>query len=615
MSTHVREAAAVLRGLHATCAHPERLPSTNVLRHAALHVRSELPDLLATRDVGRLKSFGLVDAHISALLKAFPSKDDIARLDAGIRLLRHGVASRLVMPAWTAWGPAAPDKVREDPYGACWDLKAELTDAEAIADRLGLSKERRVVGHVTWEIRRRKRDGHTAHPIREPVHAPSLRIVDGFVGLVEDVDAEAWLAERVRERVRERFLDLPEANESLSPDQNEAIKTLVSAAISVVTGGPGTGKSTLVRALSAQFKCLLTAPTGRAARNMGGSTVHSASGGRLLRRPIQETSVEDVPEDTELVMVDEASMLTVELMIGVMNLCPPKAHVVLVGDADQLPPVGTGNVFKDLLGKVPTATLTHNFRSCTDVQRFAAGLLRGEVVEVPAVTLVRASTESERMVGTLRLACDNDVEVLVPWNSTRHLLNRALQSTKREVPVTIRDHRDWGFPTATGSMTTDAQGMTTVTARGKSVRFAVNDALTVTRPLQNMMEGDAVMCLKNQNKKRVQPGHVSACNGDVGVLVRAGPKMIVRFEDGISEFPSEEWLTLAYAGTVHKHQGSECDAVVLPVARDGWDRHMLYTAVTRARSRVWIVGTREDLHAAVARVRSDRCSFLGKFLG
>jgi len=147
----------------------------------------------------------------------------------------------------------------------------------------------------------------------------------------------------------------------------------------------------------------------------------------------------------------------------------------------------------------------------------------------------------------------------------------------------------------------------------KSLCMPVDQALTITAPRQAMLVGDAVMVLKNQNKKRVREGEVSACNGDVGVLCRPAPKPAVTFGDGSrADFPSEDWLSLAYAATVHKFQGSECDAVVIPIAQcaSSWDRTLLYTALTRARSRVVILGTAEELRSAVARTRPRRHSAL-----
>jgi exodeoxyribonuclease V alpha subunit len=448
----------------------------------------------------------------------------------------------------------------------------------------------------------------------------------------EVAGAEQRIADEAKRRASSRRSEVTAAmdrlGDHLTAEQVDAARIILGADLAILTGGPGTGKSTLVRAVVGalgQDRCLLTAPTGRAARGIGGSTVHSASGGRLLRRPLQETSAADVPPDVELVVVDEASMLTTELMIGVFSLAPARCRVLLVGDPDQLPPVGAGNVFQDLLasGLVPTARLTYNHRSATAVQRMAQDVLEGRV---PAgIRLLRAAFAGEGMRHVVRVVGSAPAasQVLTPQNATRELLNRALQSAIRDVPVRMRDGAWWGVADRGTLRTASQTAQATIRfetghgpGRRSSLDMTVDDALSVCDAVDPLLPGDAVMVLKNQNKKRLYPGQISACNGDVGELVSAGPKPVVRFEDGTSEFPSREgWLTLAYAATVHKFQGSECDHVVLPVyAESTWDRHMLYTAITRAREGVTFVGTEDGLRRIVDRVRPPRHSCLAKML-
>jgi hypothetical protein len=211
-----------------------------------------------------------------------------------------------------------------------------------------------------------------------------------------------------------------------------------------------------------------------------------------------------------------------------------------------------------------------------------------------------------------------DRVVLVPHNAHRGLLNRALQSLKRDVPVRANKAGTmWGLPGGVGVMRTDAAGKSTLAFGTASYVMDVDQAITVTTCDSPVLPEDAVMVLKNQNKKRARPGEASACNGDVGTLVRAHPKALVRLDGGVTEFPCVDgWLTLAYAATVHKFQGSECEEVVLPVCEPGmWDRQLLYTAVTRAKARVLFVGRPADLRSIVARQRPERRSVMGKLLG
>lgn len=653
----------MVRAMQAACAQPRLLPSQQVMRLAAWELRLELPAVLRARDTKRLAAVGLTRDYAAVLLRAFPDAKAVDRLAAAAELLDARVPPRLVSRALDEWGLDAPARVRRDPYGAMFDLKATLDDALAVAQPP--TPAARVTGETRWWLHVARRDGHTMLPTTtlllklrtcgvaedEARRALADAVARGELALVGPPDAheavtdpetyatECRVAADIVKRAASAFMapvDL--AHTDLTPQQLDAAAVVASAALSVLTGGPGTGKSTVVRALVGavgEDRCLLTAPTGRAARNVGGNTVHSASGGRLLkRRPLQETTRADVPEDLALMVVDEASMLSTELMQGVLALAPPRCHVVLVGDADQLPPVACGNVLHDLVasGAVPVARLTYNHRCCGDVQALAAGLLAGAPVvpdDSAAVRLVPADTSGAAMRGVVREVAaakargDPLPAVLTPHNATRALLNRAIQSAVMPqvgvvaAPACV----SWGLPAGDpGSIRTDADAQTTFRVAGKTLRLAVDDMLSLTRCPGNrdetLLAGDAVMALRNQNKKRLGGGEVSACNGDIGVFVRGGlasSRAVVAFGDATAEFPKiEGWLTLAYAATVHKFQGSECDVVVLPVAGGGatWDRTLLYTAITRARAGVVLVGARRDLDAIAARRRPTRHSVL-----
>ena len=659
----VKEAACTLRAIHAACTSPRHLPDIHVLRLAALQLKSDLPAVLKNKDRARLAAAGLIPAYCTALLRAFPEPGDADRLQTALELLLKGLPPKCVKPALEAWDTEAAARVLRDPCGAMQALKATLDEAEALATRLHggpLPLTTRVVQHALWLLRAARRDGHTMLPLADVVARVTARAREataavvaalragvargdlaaaGSHGLVEPEVCrdEAFVAAKVNERAVARpALDVvpPAAGangETLTQDQVAAVATLLSAGLSILTGGPGTGKTTVIRALVGALgadRCMLTAPTGRAARNVAGSTIHSASGGLLARRPIQETSKTDVPSDLKMLVVDEASMLTTELMIAVLGLAPPGCVVVLVGDEDQLPPVGAGNVLKDLLacGAVPPARLTYNHRSATHVQRLAHDILCGRVPDLGADELVPAAGPDAAVRAVVGVcAADPGAQVLTPHNAQRAILSRALQSLKRPVPVRCTTPLTWGLDREDGVLTTDATGASTLVfgAGGgpgggtKTLDLPVDGALAITAPRCPVMVGDAVMVLKNQNKKRLPQGRVSACNGDVGTLVQLVPTVQVDFGGGATaEFKGVDgWLTLAYAATVHKFQGSECDAVVLPLAPHSmWDRHLLYTAVTRARTSVTFVGTPADVRHIVGRVRPERHSALRALL-
>ncbi|MEU6929259.1 ATP-dependent RecD-like DNA helicase [Streptomyces sp. NPDC046385] len=425
-----------------------------------------------------------------------------------------------------------------------------------------------------------------AGQLRRLLGAPEDRL-PGFRDVAWD-KALAWLADRT--------------GASLAPEQEEAVRLALTRKVAVLTGGPGCGKSFTVRSIvelarAKRAKVVLAAPTGRAAKRLAeltgaeASTVH-----RLLElKPGGDAAYDrDRPLDADLVVVDEASMLDLLLANKLVKAVAPGAHLLLVGDVDQLPSVGAGEVLGDLLAPgspVPAVRLTRIFRQAqqsgvvTNAHRINEGL--------PPVTtglpdfFLFAEEETE---DAARVAVDV---------AARRLPAKFGLDPRRDVQVLAPMHRG---PAGAGSL----NGL-------------LQQAITPARP--DLAEkrfggrvfrvGDKVTQIRNNYEK----GANGVFNGTVGVVTSLDAveqRLVVRTDEDEEvpyDFDELDELAHAYAVTIHRSQGSEYPAVVIPVTMSAWtmlQRNLLYTAVTRARKLVVLVGSRRAIAQAVRTVSAGR---------
>ncbi|WP_455360125.1 SF1B family DNA helicase RecD2 [Streptomyces sp. SYSU K21746] len=400
--------------------------------------------------------------------------------------------------------------------------------------------------------------------------------------------ALAWLADRT--------------GAELAPEQEAAVKLALSRKVAVLTGGPGCGKSFTVRSIvelarAKKAKVVLAAPTGRAAKRLAeltgaeASTVH-----RLLElRPGGDAAYDrDRPLDADLVVVDEASMLDLLLANKLVKAVAPGAHLLMVGDVDQLPSVGAGEVLRDLLadgGPVPAVRLTRIFRQAqqsgvvTNAHRINSG--------VPPLTdglpdFFLFAEEDTEEAGRLTV----DV-------AARRIPAKFGLNPRRDVQVLAPMHRG---PAGAGTL----NGL-------------LQQAITPARP--DLPEkrfggrvfrvGDKVTQIRNNYEK----GRNGVFNGTVGVVtsLNLDDQRLTVLTDEDEEVPYDfdelDELAHAYAVTIHRSQGSEYPAVVIPVTTGAWmmlQRNLLYTAVTRAKKLVVLVGSRKALGQAVRTVSAGR---------
>jgi exodeoxyribonuclease V alpha subunit len=379
----------------------------------------------------------------------------------------------------------------------------------------------------------------------------------------------------------------------LAPSQRQALHQVCEHRLLVITGGPGVGKTTILRAVlqilaAKKVRFLLCAPTGRAAKRMSEATGFEA---RTIHRLLEFqpgggfARGEGNPLETDLVVVDESSMLDIGLASRLMGACPRGGSLILVGDVDQLPSVGPGRVFGDLIesGIVAVVRLTEVFRqaSASRIISAAHAINQGSMPSLPepgeasdfyfverdepaAVAATLANLVKNRIPG--RLGCDPilDVQVLSPMHRGAlgvRELNLALQN----------------------ALNPRSEGNDFIEKFGCEFRV-----------------GDKVMQTENNYDKEV-------FNGDIGVVARVDSIerfVVVRYgaREVNYDFGELDEVELAYAITIHKSQGSEFPAVVIPVTTQHFmmlRRNLIYTAVTRGRRFVVLVGQRKALALAI----------------
>lgn len=533
-----------------------------------------------------------------------------------------GIGPALATKLRQRYGGETARVVREDPYLAAEQVAGiGFRTADAMAQQLGFAQDdpRRAAGALLHLLGRAADAGHTFLPLLEltrmtsELAVPDDRIAPALAdlqarGLVRvDGDcvyapplyaAEVQVATRLKalarrpivisaERVR-RALEAAAQDTQLAAAQREAVAATFERNLLVVTGGPGTGKTTTVRAIvraqeSAERRMLLCAPTGRAAKRLSTAsgrdalTIH-----RLLEWNPGANSFarnRESPLETDVVLVDEASMLDVQLTQHLLDALPPSAALILVGDKDQLPPIGPGPVLRELLdsGACHVVRLTEVFRQAeaSTIVRAAHEILHGQrptpsrsgtrgpgdlfVVraEQPELVTTRLRELLERMREVYGLDPVRDVQVLTPMRRGplgTSALNAFLQATFNPGPA--------------------AQGGTQFRA------------------------GDKVMQLRNDYEREIW-------NGDVGEVQRVDAGVVFVDMQGrkVSYEPEAQGaLTLAYACTVHKVQGSEFPAAIIVLHRAHHmllSRALIYTALTRAKQLAVILGDDAGLTRAV----------------
>ena len=424
-----------------------------------------------------------------------------------------------------------------------------------------------------------------------PLHKAETRIGHTLAALAHE--KPKWKSVDVEEAIDRAEVS---ADIALDPQQREAIRTVFRSKVAVITGGPGVGKTTLVNAILTIFaeqetKVLLAAPTGRAAKRLAESTNSLAQTlHRLLEMSAEAGGFqrnEDHRLECDLVIVDEASMVDVPLLDALLRAMPERAGLILVGDADQLPSIGPGQVLHDILvsERIPAVRLTQIHRQAegSDIIVNAHRINRGDMPQF------RDASEKPDMfqfpVKTPEDAVKRIVELV-----TERIPNRFPHLKPRDLQV----------------LAPMRNGTAGVHKLNEALQRALNPPerhqARVERPNNVvLLRGDKVMQMENNYDKNV-------FNGDVGVIAKIDLETDMLTVDFGGEsivdygFDEADQLTLAYATTIHKSQGSEYPAVIvtlLPQHQIMLRRNLLYTAVTRGRKLVVLVGDTRSIETAV----------------
>jgi exodeoxyribonuclease V alpha subunit len=554
----------------------------------------------------------------------------------------HGVSTSRAVRIFKAYGEQAIEKVRSNPYTLAKDIYGiGFATADQIAQKVGIPKDsiNRAKAGIDHALLDATSDGHCALPSAKlklaavkllevpeaTVEQALSQMLTGGSLLLEEIEgeplvflphlrkAEEGIAARIKRLVEGQPLYPPiefekavawcqkRTGKTLAPSQREALKTVLAHPVVVITGGPGVGKTTLVNSIlmilrAKNVKCLLCAPTGRAAKRlvettgMDAKTIHrlleiDPATGRFSRNEVH-------PLSCGLLVVDETSMVDVPLMHSLLRAVPNHSGLILVGDVDQLPSVGPGTALHDLIesGVVPTVRLTEVFRQAANSQIItnAHSVRRGQMPDVRgagrdsdyhfverdepeqiAATLIRLV--KERIPQRFGFDPIRDVQVLCPMNrgslGVRELntaLQQALNPVRASEPVVER----FGW------------------------RFQMRDKVIQT---ENDYDKDVF-------------------NGDIGTIERIDPvehEVTVRFDERSVKYDFGELdeISLAYAVTVHKAQGSEFPAVVIPIATQHYmllQRNLIYTGITRGKKLVVLIGQKKALAIAVRNDRPQR---------
>ncbi len=584
---------------------------------------------------------GIGEKRIGMIKEAWEEQKEIR--EVMLFLQSHGVSSGYATKIFKQYGDRSIEVVRENPYRLATDIFGiGFVTADRIAEKLGFARDSkvRVEAGILYVLHQLSDEGHVYYPQElllqkcrdildveeqgveralESISEKKQIVIDetwqqsggkavylakyyiSEIGVAQKIKALANSPKAVRKIDSRRALDWVQGRLSitLAEKQTAAVKAAIENKFMVITGGPGTGKTTIINAVLKIFsklnvKIFLAAPTGRAAKKMSEATGWEAKTiHRMLEYSIQKGGFqknENHPLGCDLLIVDEASMIDIILMHHLLKATPLKTTVILVGDVNQLPSVGAGNVLKDIIASrtVPVVQLNEIFRQARE------SLIIVNAHEINSGRVPQLKPSRNKLQDFYFIEKENPEEVL----------QTVLDLLKNRIP------RRFGFDPVENIQVLTPMHKGTVGAANLNTELQkeLNPAKgELTRGGRAFRLRDKVMQIRNNYDKEV-------FNGDIGRITRIdleNQQVFISFDgkEVVYHYPDLDEIVLAYAVSVHKAQGSEYPAVILPLLTQHYvllQRNLLYTAVTRGRKLVVVVGSQKALSIAVRNNKTEK---------